>query len=422
MTEALGSTETVGLTRLEADWLFTGSGPLVRSGVVVVQGDTILAAGSSDDVGPTPGAAVRRLGDVTLMPGMIDVHVHLTGERQYGRVFPNHALEALRAAQDARRLLFSGFTTVRDCGSNVSIALRDTIAEGTTLGPTVVAAGPAISQTGGHTDWHALPYELMKVINDRMVVDGETECRKVIRRLVRERADFIKICTTGGVGTMYDHMLDEHFTVHEITVMVEEAHRANRRVAAHAQGKAGILNAVRAGVDTVEHGYFLDQECVDEMLARGTMLVPTFGLSDIFRETLKTPEMLPPWRREKQPQCLAAMEASFPLAWQAGIPIAVGSDSIGMPGREFGKSAEEVISMVKSGGLPTELALEFATRGGARAIGRESEIGAFAPGMNADVIAVHGRPTDEIENLRRVQFVMKNGAVIKEQEGEPIGR
>lgn len=400
---------------LTADNVVTGSGELIPDGAVIVEAGTIRHVGPRREVlgaSHTPGI---HFSAATLLPGLIDAHIHLTGDRIYGRQFPNPALESLRAADDARRVLLSGFTTVRDCGSAVSVALRDAIEEGTTIGPRVVCAGPMISQTGGHADWHTLPYQFMhnEALNDRLIVDGEDACRAVVRRLVRQRVDFIKICTTGGVGTQFDHMLDPHFTLREIDAIVDEAHRAGRRVAAHAQGKQGVLNAIRCGVDTIEHGYFADQETIDEMLSSGTVLVPTFGLLDRFKETMKTPEMLPPWRREKQPQAMAAMEKSFPLAWRAGIPIATGSDAFGPPGRELGHSAEEAISMVKSGGVPDAMAVTFATHGGAQALGMEGKIGALAAGAHADIIAVKGNPTQDIEALRDVQFVMKDGEIYR---------
>jgi len=401
---------------MKAAYLFDGVNDPVRDGSLVIHGSQIESIG--EPAADRPADVTIDLGDAAILPGLIDAHVHLTGERAFGRQFPDPALEALRAAQDAERILRSGVTTVRDCGSQVSVALRTAITEGAARGPRIVAAGRYMSQTGGHADWHSAPFDLLERLNDRIVVDGVEECRKAVRRAVRAKSDFIKICTTGGVGSESDHMLDEHFTPEEIGVIVEEAHRAGRRVAAHAQGKAGILNAVRAGVDTIEHGYFLDAECIEAMLEHGTTLVPTFGLIDIFRRNLENAANLPPWRVTKQQQCIEAMEKSFPMAVAAGIPIATGSDSFGAPGREHGRGYEEAISMVRSGGVDPIQVLRYATTGGAAALGLGNTTGQLAPGAAADVIATPIAPWDSIEALRDVSFVMKDGRVIRAPDDE----
>jgi imidazolonepropionase-like amidohydrolase len=399
---------------LRARHLFDGVRAPMTDGAILVDADRIVAVGRASEVDVPPGADVVDLGDRALLPGLIDAHIHLTGDRDYTPAFPRPALDALRAAADARRVLESGFTTVRDCGSGVAIDLRTAIEEGTAIGPRILAAGAPLSQTGGHSDWHALPHDLLPRFRDHAhVVDGVEECRKAVRLVVRSGADLVKICTTGGVGSERDHMTDEHFSMDEIRVVVEEAHRARRRVAAHAQGKSGVLNAVRAGVDSVEHGYFIDEECVDAMLERGTALVPTFGLIETFRRSLEDATGLPPWRARKQRQCIDAMAISFPLAARAGVPIATGSDDFGAPGRELGRSAEELVAMVSSGGIAPLDVLRYATTGGARVLGLEDEVGLLAEGRLADVIAVDGRPWERIESVRDVAFVMHGGTVVR---------
>jgi imidazolonepropionase-like amidohydrolase len=319
----------------------------------------------------------------------------------------------MRTVADAAAVLRSGFTTVRDCGSAYGIALRSAVEEGSVVGPRVVAAGPVISQTGGHGDWHELPYDLLgRLEAERLVADGPDACRAAVRRVVRAGADHVKICTTGGVGTPRDHMLDEHYTVAEIEAIVDEAHRLGRRVASHAQGPRGILNAVRAGVDSIEHGYFLDDEGIRAMLDHGTALVPTFGLVRAFKASLAGPTELPAWRVEKQRQCIEAMERSFPAAVAAGVPIATGSDTFGLRGRELGTSATELLAMAEDAGVPAPDVLRFATTGAARVLGLEGRIGRLAEGFAADVVAVAGRPWRTIAAVRDVRLVVARGAVV----------
>lgn len=399
---------------LRAAHLFDGTATPLADGVVVVEGDRIVAAGQAGEI-PVPDAAeVIDLGRRALLPGLIDAHIHLQGIRAGASDWADPPLDALRAAADARRVLESGFTTVRDCGSALGIGLRTAIAEGDAIGPRILAAGPPICQTGGHGDPHAVPYDLLSRFSDQSIVaDGVVDCRRAVRRVIRTGGDLIKIMTSGGVGSERDHMSDEHYTPAEIEAIVDEAHRAGRRVAAHAQGKQGVLNAVRAGVDTIEHGYFIDEDCVDAMLQHGTGLVPTFGLIRFFRDALTNPRELPPWRIEKQRQCIDAMSRSFPLAASAGVPIATGSDDYGIPGRELGRSAEELVAMVEDGGVEPLTVLRYATSGAARLIGLEGEVGELRAGAAADVIAVEGRPWERIDAVRDVAFVLRSGRVVR---------
>jgi imidazolonepropionase-like amidohydrolase len=399
---------------LRAAHLFDGISAPIEAGVVVIDGDRIIAAGKAAEVVVPDGAHVVDLGERALIPGLIDAHIHLQGWRPGNSDWPDTPLDAIRAAADARRVLDTGFTTVRDCGSAVAIGLRTAIAERSAIGPRILAAGPPICQTGGHADPQLVPYDLLGRFSDHAIVaDGTDECRRAVRRVIRAGGDLIKITTTGGVGSERDHMLDEHFTVAEIEAIVDEAHRAGRRVAAHAQGSRGVLNAIRAGVDTIEHGYFIDEECVDAMLEHGTGLVPTFGLIRFFRASLDNPRDLPAWRVEKQRQCIEAMERSFPLAAAAGVPIATGSDDYGIAGRELGRSAEELIAMVEDGGVDALRVLRFSTSSGATLLGLEGEAGVLRPGAAADVIAVDGRPWERIAAIRDVAFVMRGGSVIR---------
>ena len=399
---------------LRAAHLFDGINPPIEDGVVVVDAGRIVDAGPADTVAVPDAAERMDLRERALLPGLIDAHIHLQGWRPGNGDWADTSLDALRAGADARRVLEAGFTTVRDCGSAVGIGLRSAIDEGSAIGPRILAAGPPICQTGGHADPQLVPYDLVHRFSEHSIVaDGVDDCRRAVRRVVRAGGDLVKITTTGGVGSERDHMLDEHYTVAEIEAIVDEAHRLGRRVAAHAQGKAGVLNAIRAGVDTIEHGYFIDEECVEAMLEHGTGLVPTFGLIRFFRASLDDPRGLPSWRIEKQRQCIEAMQRSFPLAAAAGIPIATGSDDYGIPGRELGRSAEELVAMAEDGGIDPLTVLRYATSVGATLLGLPGEVGVLAPGAAADVIAVDGLPWERIDAIRDVALVMRAGVVVR---------
>jgi imidazolonepropionase-like amidohydrolase len=396
---------------LRADRAFTaGDAGMLDDAGVVVRAGRIAAVAPFRQLDVPAGAAVWELGDRTLLPGLVDAHAHVSGERREDAVPPPRELRALRAAEDCERLVAAGFTTVRDCGGTMPLHLRVAIREGSIVGPRFVAAGPFICQTGSHFDHHSLPLETVRAMDEVILADGADQCRQAVRRAVRAGADFIKICTTGGIGSERDDPQDAHFTDAELAAIVDEAHRLRRRVASHAQGRAGILTAVRAGVDSIEHGYWLDEECLAEMKRRGTHLVPTFALVEQFRRSLARPETLSPWRREKQPAAMAAMERAFALWHDAPLVVGAGPDSLGTPGRAHGDNADEAITMVAHGMAP-ERALRAATIGGATVCGLEAEIGSLVAGKRADVIAVDGDPVADVAALRSVALVVQDGIV-----------
>ena len=348
-----------------------------------------------------------------MLPGLIDAHVHIRGDSRDDAAFPNPPRAIVRAVAECRATIEAGFTTVRDCGGPYAIGLRDGIAEGDIVGPRIVAAGPTISQTGGHADLHRVPLRYVREALDarRVIVDGPDACRQGVREVIRRGADLIKICTSGGNGSAWTRHEDQHFTDEETAALVDEAHRSGRRVAVHATGRDGVRSAIRAGADTIEHGYFADDACIEEMLAAGTTLVPTFGLIDYFdaaadRRYGHTPDQL-----RKQASCIQAMARSFALARDAGVPIAFGTDVTGEPGREHGRNADDLVAMVRHGMSPIE-ALRSATSVAADAVGLGGSIGELSVGAIADLVAVEGDPTTDITCASAIRLVVKEGALV----------
>lgn len=388
----------------------TGSVPL-RDGVIIVDGDKIIDIGPKEKVQIPSSARSIDLGKRTLMPGMIDVHVHIRGIRSYsaaeGMVIP-HDLKVLRAAEDCFKLLKAGFTTVRDCGSKIALSLKRAVNANVIPGPRIFAAGRPISQTGGHTDIHYLPRDEV-LRNGILLCDGPDDCQRAAREALRDGADFLKISTTGGVGSEKDNPWEPQFTINEIKAITYEAHNLGKRVATHAQGAQGVKNAILGGVNSIEHGYFLDDECIELMLKKNVYYVPTFALVEVYKKSVKNPYDMSPWRLRKQSMCIDAMPKSLIKAYEAGVTIATGPDYFGAPLRRHGDNADELITMVKYGMKPMDV-LIAATKNGAECIGIEGEVGTLTRQKTADIIAIDGNPLDNIETVKNVSFVMKAGS------------
>jgi len=256
-------------------------GAPVENTVVVIRGKRIEAVGRVETVRVPQGAEVIDVTGKTVMPGLIDAHLHLLGIRSMSQVTwlidPPH-LRGMRAVMDAWRLVDAGFTTVRDCGGMLAIYLKGAVEEGSIIGPRIVAAGLAVSQTAGHADWHFVPREWNERLMLGRLADGVAEVRKAAREQLREGADFLKIMTTGGVMSEKDEPTASQFSMEEIRAFVEEAHNAGVKTATHAQGTQGIKNALLADIDSVEHGFYLDDECIELMLKQGSFLVPTLAI------------------------------------------------------------------------------------------------------------------------------------------------
>jgi len=366
------------------------------------------------------GATVVDLRDKTVMPGMTDVHVHLTlnsGEPWYvgftqKRSVPYGATVGLTHALEMAR---AGFTTVRDLGGDTSavIAVRDALAEGRFPGPRVRVSGAPLSIIGGHADpATALPPELAGAINEAhlnpSVCTGEQQCQEVVRRLAAAGVDVIKIMATGGVLDPGALGLEQHFTDAEMKAICDMAHAMHLKVAAHAHGARGILGATNAGVDSIEHGTFLDQAGASDEGAHGTYYSATLMAFSGVKGLLGTGKLTPAMEA-KANQTFAVWGKGLNLAYRTGVKIALGTDSAVAP---HTRAAEEVALMVTKGGMTPRDALIAATKGGPDLMGLSAETGTLDPGKSADLIAVDGDPLTDPAAVTRVNYVMVMGKPI----------
>jgi imidazolonepropionase-like amidohydrolase len=380
------------------------SGRLVPDAAVVVAGDRITAVNPSS---LPSGAQVIDLGDVTLLPGFIDVHTHLSGEiganMLLGPVTETEVDAAFKAAKHARTTLMAGFTTVRDFGGDVTVALGRAVERGDVPGPWVVPSRNALGITGGHCDVTGYSPGILEQGPQGGVADGPWEVVEAVRYQIKHGAQVIKTCATAGVLSMEGPVGAQQYTEEELSAMVQEAARHGIKVAAHAHGTEGIKAAVRAGVASIEHGSILDDEAIALMKERGTYLVPTTYLVD--RIPL---DVLPPPVRAKAETVLPQMRESHRRAIASGVKVAFGTDAAVYP---HGENAGEFAIYVALGMSPLE-ALRTATVNAADLLGKDDR-GVIAPGMLADLVAVPGDPLQDIDATQRVTFVMHGGKVMK---------
>ena len=382
---------------------------------VLVRGDRIGAVVPEEEV-PEDASRLDLTGK-TLLPGLIDVHVHLLGQRTMDNrdmTFIGEGLRAARATADLGRLLAAGITTVRDCGSFTALALKQAVDEGSVPGPRIVACGRFIERTGGADD---APYMPVAWAQERgpwgpRLADGPDEIRKAVREQLRAGADWIKTCTTGAVTTQENCRPDLlEWSDEEITTLVDEAHRLGARVAVHAHANAGIKLAIDANADTIEHGTYLDEEMARRMAERGMYLVPThFVLHQLVERGAEFGT--PAWVLAKTREVMTARQSSFEAALRHGVPIAMGTDIGGQDLLPHGRNAKELALLV-AGGMSTSDAIVAATLGAANCIGLEREIGSIEEGKVADLIAVDGDPLSHITLTERVEFVMKSGQIVR---------
>jgi imidazolonepropionase-like amidohydrolase len=369
---------------------------------VIEDGAVVVEDGRIASVGPARGLPPNTvdLGDATLMPGLVDAHVHLvwdaSAEPHEVVERESHALTVLRCAKNAALHLRAGVTTVRDVGSadGLAVEIGRAVELGILSGPRVVAAGRAIAMTGGH-GWF-LGRE----------ADGPDAVRRAAREEIKAGASCIKLMASGGVYGHAEEPGSPQLTVEEMRPAVEEAHKAGRKAAAHAYSVEAINNALEAGVDSVEHGSFLDRETVGRMREQGTYLVPTMSVYAAMAEKgpgLGSPEYI----TRKTAEVLEAGGEAFRLALEAGVPVAAGTDC-GAPGHPHGTLPEELRLMVEAGATPQQ-ALRFGTSAAAELLGLGDEVGALEPGKRADLLAVAGDPTLDIRALREVRLVLRDG-------------
>jgi imidazolonepropionase-like amidohydrolase len=390
---------------------------VVRDAVIVVTGDRIVAAGPASAVTSPSGAKVIDLGDVTLLPGFIDAHTHIIG-RTLGdpmadlssvKDYPGYA--AILGVENARRTLMAGFTSIRVVGSPNfdDMALRQAIDDGRAIGPRMENAGHALGITGGHCDDNGWRPGLIDPDYREGVANGPDEVRAAVRYQVKYGATVIKACATGGVLSEGDAVGATQYTYEEMKAIVDEATKLDRKVAAHAHGTDGIKIATRAGVASIEHGSFLDEEGAKMMAQRGTFLVPTL-MAGAAVEAFAKSGVLKGLRAEKGLAAGAAMRKGVRIAYANHVPIALGTDAGVIP---HGTNAKEFGLMVEWGGLTPLASLTAGTMNGAKLLGWDKRVGSIEPGKLADIVAVPGNPLEDIHRTEQVSFVMKNGVIYK---------
>ena len=386
------------------------TGKTLTNQTILIQGDRIASVGADTRV--PAGAQVIDLPNATVLPGLIDAHTHITMNPNFGysRLAISVPRQALIGAHNAKATLEAGFTTVRNVGAAgyADVALRDAINAGDVPGPRMLVSGPALSITGGHGDNNLLPFEYNAAGDG--VADGVDGVRHMVRQNIKYGADLIKIMASGGVLSKGDDPQASQYTPEEMKAIVEEAHRLGRKVAAHAHGAQAIRWASEAGVDSIEHGSYIDDAAIAAMKKNGTYLVPTLYLSDWFManaEKIGTPPDLIAKAKDVMP----AARKNVARAFAAGVKVGFGTDAAVYP---HGMNAHEFAVMVKLGLTPLA-AIQSATVSGADLLGWSDKIGAIEPGKWADIIAVDGDPLADVTTLERVKFVMKGGEVVKNQ-------
>lgn len=382
---------------------------------IVVEGNRIIKVNKGYQA-PGEGEQLVDLKNHTVMPGLMDMHVHLeseTSKDKYSEQFRmNEADMALRATQYADRTLNAGFTTVRDLGgTGINIAMRNAINKGFVEGPRIFTAGKSIATTGGHADpTNGMNRELMGSPGPAEgVINGPDEARQAVRQRYKNGADLIKITATGGVLSVAKDGSGPQFTKEELRAIIETANDYGMHVAAHAHGKEGMKRAIEAGVTSIEHGTKMDEEIMDLMIKKGTYLVPTLTAGRTVADSAHIPgyypEVVVPKALEIGPQ----LQQMFSKAYKRGVKIVFGTDAgvfvHGINSREF--------ELMVEGGMPPMEAIQAATIEAARLLRMENELGSIEDGKLADIVAVEGDPLNDISAMRSVVFVMKDGKTYK---------
>src|SRR5262247_734642 len=374
------------------------TGAMIDNAVIIIEGDRVKTIGAKATI--PAEVEVIDLGSKTVLPGLIDCHTHLTFEPSqmgYSSLGVSVPRSALTGAKNARLTLEAGFTTVRNVGAS---------GYGDVPGPRILASGPALGITGGHCDNNLLAPEFNHF--DEGVADGVPSVMRKTREVIKYGADVIKICSTGGVLSLGDDPKASQYTLEEMKAIVAEAHRLGRKVAAHAHGGDGIKLAVIAGVDSIEHGTYIDDEAVKLMKERGTYLVPTLYLGDWFLENYQRLGVPAPMVA-KAKEVMPVARKNIARAFAQGAPVAFGTDSAVYP---HGLNGREFAVYVKLGMTPMQ-AIQPATLHASKLLGWDDRVGSVEAGKYADLIAVDGDPTKDVTELERVNWVMKGGIIMK---------
>ncbi len=384
----------------------------IHDGTVLIEDGVIVDVGPRESV-ETKDAEVVDHTSETVMPGMIDAHLHLKGwpsMDQSDYLTYDVAAGAARATLQLQDLLSAGFTSVRDVDSRTGLGLRKAVNEGSVDGPRVYTSHRAIYQTGGHGDVHYLPYEWVKEWNpyDPALCDGADECRKEARKRIRDGVDLIKIGTTGGVLSEKDHPHQSQMTDEEISAITQEAHRVDIPVAAHAQGAEGVKNALRNGVDTIEHGIYLDEECIELLNETGGVLVPTLAIVNRICEH-GADYGVPEFGLEKARDALEAHIESVRRAYEADVTIAMGTDFVGTELIPHGENAEELVLYVDEVGMSPMDSIKTATANAAQTV-PDADIGTIEEGKRADLTVLSRNPLSDITAVQdAISAVYKSG-------------
>jgi imidazolonepropionase-like amidohydrolase len=411
-----------GTVVLRAARLIDGNGgtPITNAAVVIVD-NKITEVGPVSQVRVPANARAIDLGDVTLLPGLIDAHTHIIGrmlgdpDNDAALVKDFESFAAIAGVRNAKETLMAGFTSIRNVGAAGpfhDMALRKAINEGWVIGPRIQTAGHAIGIRGGHCDENGFRPGLLDPGIEDGIADGPDQIRAAVRYQAKYGADAIKTCATGGVLSEGDAVGVTQYTFEELKALVDEANKLERKVAAHAHGTEGIKLAVRAGVSSIEHGSFLDEEGARMMKERGTFLVPTLSAAEGVERAAKS-GVLKGLRAEKALAAAAAVRHAIKLAVANQLTIAFGTDAGVIP---HGTNAHEFELLVTWGGMSNMDAILTATRNASKLLGWDKNLGSLTPGKWADIIAVSGDPLLDIKNMERVAFVMKNGVVYKTKE------
>lgn len=396
--------------------LIDGIGNNAQSEItIIVEGNKITDVKKGYLHAPS-GVTTIDLKRQTVMPGLMDSHVHLSGETSKNRYVEGFVLNpedfAFRSVGYANRTLLSGFTTVRDLGGTIAVSLRNAINSGYIKGPRIIAAGKSIATTGGHADpSNGVNRELMgDPASKEGVVNSPDEARKAVRQRYKEGSDLIKITATGGVLSNAKDGAGAHFTEDEIRAVVQTAKDYGFKVAAHAHGAEGMKRAIRAGVNSIEHGTFMDDETIELLKKNGTYYVPTITAGKSVADSAKIPGYYPPLVVPKAIETGPKIQGTFAKAYKAGVKIAFGTDAgVFMHGKNY----MEFQYMVEAG-MPPMATIQSATIVAADLLGLKDKLGSIEKGKLADIIAVEGDPLTNISAMKNVTFVMKEGEVYKE--------